>query len=51
MKLQLVYILKKHDKLKAKFNEYGGYDTINKAKELMLKNIDGYINYISGSLY
>lgn len=36
--------LEKHDKLKAKYNEYGGYDTINKAKEFVnVKNIDGYI--------
>jgi len=37
--------LEKHDKLKAKYDEYGGYDTIDKAKEYVKEeNLDGYIN-------
>ena len=36
--------LEKHDKLKAKYEEYGGYETIEKAKEYVKEeNIDGYI--------
>jgi replicative DNA helicase len=36
--------LEKHPKLKAKYDEYGGYDTIEKAKEYVnTDNIDGYI--------
>jgi replicative DNA helicase len=37
--------LEKHDKLKAKYEEYGGYDTIEKAKEYVKEeNMTGYIN-------
>lgn len=37
--------LEKHDKLKAKYDEYGGYDTIEKAKEYVKEeNMSGYIN-------
>jgi replicative DNA helicase len=36
--------LEKHDKLKAKYEEYGGYETIEKATEYVKEeNIDGYI--------
>ena len=36
--------LEKHPKLKNKYEEYGGYDTIEKAKEYVnVANIDGYI--------
>ncbi len=36
--------LEKHDKLKLKYDEYGGYDTIEKAKEYVNEeNLDGYI--------
>ncbi len=37
--------LEKHDKLKKKYEEYGGYDTIEKAKEYVKEeNINGYID-------
>lgn len=37
--------LEKHDKLKAKYEEYSGYDTIDKAKEYVKEeNMTGYIN-------
>lgn len=37
--------LEKHDKLKAKYEEYGGYDTIEKAKEYVREeNMTGYVN-------
>lgn len=37
--------LEKHRKLKAKYEEYGGYDTIDKAKEYVeVENISGYIS-------
>lgn len=37
--------LEKHDKLKAKYDEYGGYDTIEKAKEYVKEeNMSGYVN-------
>jgi replicative DNA helicase len=37
--------LEKHPKLKLKYEEYGGYETITKAKEYVKEeNIDGYIN-------
>lgn len=36
--------LEKHDKLKAKFDEYGGYETILKAQEFVqIGNMDGYL--------
>lgn len=36
--------LEKHDKLKQKYEEYGGYNTIIKAQEYVeVQNIDGYI--------
>lgn len=36
--------LEKHPKLKQKYEEYGGYETINKAKEYVkVDNISGYI--------
>lgn len=36
--------LEKHPKLKAKYDEYGGFDTIEKAAEyIKSENIDGYI--------
>ena len=36
--------LEKHPKLKAKYDEYGGYETIDKAKEYVnVKNISGYV--------
>jgi len=36
--------LEKHDKLKEKFNEYGGYQTIASAKEYIKEeNLDGYV--------
>lgn len=38
------FYLEKHDKLKEKYIEYGGFDTISKASEYVnLDNIDGYI--------
>lgn len=38
------FYLEKHEKLKEKYIEYGGYDTIEKANEYINKgNIDGYI--------
>lgn len=37
--------LEKHKKLQAKYDEYGGYDTIDKAKEYVkTENISGYVN-------
>ena len=37
--------LEKHPKLKAKYDEYGGYETIDKAKEYVnVNNISGYVN-------
>lgn len=37
--------LEKHSKLKQKYDEYGGYDTIDKATEyIKTSNISGYIN-------
>ena len=37
--------LEKHSKLKAKYDEYGGYETIDKAKEYVnVNNISGYVN-------
>lgn len=40
--------LEKHPKLKQKYDEYGGYDTIDKAKEYInIENIDGYINELN----
>lgn len=37
--------LEKHKKLQAKYDEYGGYDTIEKAKEYVkVENISGYVN-------
>lgn len=36
--------LEKHPKLKQKYDEYGGYDTIDKSKEYVNEsNIDGYV--------
>lgn len=40
--------LEKHLKLKQKYDEYGGYDTIEKAKEYIeIENISGYINELN----
>lgn len=40
--------LEKHPKLKQKYDEYGGYDTIDKAKEYInIENIDGYVNELN----
>lgn len=40
--------LEKHRKLKVKYEEYGGYDTIDKAKEYVkTENISGYINELN----
>jgi len=37
--------LEKHPKLKQKYDEYGGYETIDKAKEYVkIENINGYVN-------
>lgn len=37
--------LEKHPKLRAKYDEYGGYDTIDKAKEYVkVENISGYVD-------
>lgn len=37
--------LEKHPKLKQKYEEYGGYDTIDKSKEYVnIDNINGYVN-------
>lgn len=37
--------LEKHDKLKVKYDEYGGYETIEKAKEYVKEeNMSGYVN-------
>lgn len=36
--------LEKHDKLRQKYEEYKGYETIEKAKEYVdIKNLDGYV--------
>lgn len=36
--------LEKHSKLKQRYEEYGGYDTIEKAKEFVkVENVDGYV--------
>ena len=38
------FYLEKHPKLKEKYNEYGGYDTVIKAGEyVQIENLDGYI--------
>ena len=43
--LTVGFYLQKHSKLQAKFEEYGGYDTIQQAKEYVdVSNIDGYIS-------
>ncbi len=40
--------LEKHPKLKQKYDEYGGYDTIDKSKEYVnIENISGYINELN----
>lgn len=40
--------LEKHPKLRAKYEEYGGYETIEKAKEyVQTENISGYVNELS----
>jgi replicative DNA helicase len=40
--------LEKHPKLKQKYDEYGGYDTIDKSKEyVIVENIGGYINELN----
>lgn len=40
--------LEKHPKLKQKYDEYGGYDTIDKSKEYVnVENIGGYINELN----
>ena len=40
--------LEKHDKLKDKYYEYGGYDTIEKAKQYVnIDNLDGYIKELN----
>lgn len=40
--------LEKHPKLKQKYDEYGGYDTIDKSKEYVnVENIDGYVNELN----
>ena len=40
--------LEKHPKLKQKYDEYGGYDTIDKSKEYVnIENIGGYINELN----
>jgi len=40
--------LEKHPKLKQKYDEYGGYDTIDKSKEYVnVENISGYINELN----
>ncbi len=42
--LTVSFYLTKHEKLKAKFDEYGGMETISKAKEYVdISNIEGYI--------
>ena len=39
------FYLEKHSKLKAKYEEYGGYDTISSAMEYVrVENLDGYIS-------
>lgn len=39
------FYLEKHDKLKQKYDEYGGYDTISKAGSYVeIDNFEGYIN-------
>ncbi len=40
--------LEKHPKLKQKYDEYSGYDTIDKSKEYVnIENIGGYINELN----
>lgn len=40
--------LEKHNKLKSKYDEYGGFATIEKAKEYVkVNNIDGYIEELN----
>jgi replicative DNA helicase len=40
--------LEKHPKLKQKYDEYGGYDTIDKSKEYVnIENIGGYVNELN----
>lgn len=40
--------LEKHNKLKAKYDEYGGFETIEKAKEYVkVNNIEGYIEELN----
>ncbi len=40
--------LEKHPKLKQKYEEYGGYDTIDKAKEYVnVENISGYVDELN----
>lgn len=40
--------LEKHNKLRARYDEYGGYNTIEKSKEYVkVENIGGYINELS----
>jgi replicative DNA helicase len=40
--------LEKHPKLKQKYDEYGGYDTIDKSKEYVnIENIEGYVNELN----
>jgi len=40
--------LEKHPKLKQKYDEYGGYDTIDKSKEYVnIENINGYIDELN----
>lgn len=42
--LTVEFYLQRHEKLKAKFDEYGGYSTIEQAKEYVeVENFDGYI--------
>ena len=39
------FYLEKHDKLRAKYEEYGGYDTIVKASSYVeVENFEGYVN-------
>lgn len=43
--ITVVLYLEKHSKLKQKYDEYGGYDTIDKATEyIKTSNISGYVN-------
>lgn len=40
--------LEKHPELKQQYNDYGGFDTIDKAKEYInVKNLNGYINELN----